>query len=120
MGEQMLEVIRRCAPDVDTSSVDFDYSPKMIEAVSCLIDRHIDRFGRAETVTLVEQAEAMSERSFSSMQEMATMQEDYPQLSTPAMGELNQACGMVEASQESSMARLMQNNMSELMACFSQ
>src|SRR6056297_1621356 len=120
MGEGMLEVMKGCAPDIDTSEVDLEYTPRMTEAVSCVVDRHIERFGRDETVALVEQAEAMGERPFSSLQEMATIQEDYPKLSTPAMAEFNQACGMVEASQDSSMARLMQENMAELTACFSQ
>jgi hypothetical protein len=120
MGENMLKVIEDCAPGLDTSGIDFEHTPRMMEAVGCVIDTHIERFGRDETEALVAEAEAMGERSFSSLQEMGTMQQDYPRLSSPGMVEITQQCGVVEASQDLPISRLMQDNMGELMACFSQ
>lgn len=118
MGENMLKVVQACAPEIDVSEIDFDYTPRMVEAVGCVVDTHIDRFGRAETVALVEEAEAMGERSFSSLQEMAMMQQDYPRLSEPAMLEINQACGTIEASRDLPLSRVMQENMAQMAACF--
>ena len=120
MGEGMLEVLQDCAPDVDMSGINFDYTPRMTEAVGCLIDTHIDRLGRDKTVELVEAAEEMGERSFSTMQEMASMQEDYPVLSSPAMVEISQECGTIEASKDLPLSQLMQENMADFMGCFSQ
>lgn len=120
MGEGMLKVVQACAPQIDMSEIDFDYTPRMVEAVSCVVDTHIDRFGRAETVALVEEAEAMGERSFSSLQEMTTMQQDYPRLSDPAMLEINQTCGTIEASRDLPLTSLMQENMAQMAACFSE
>lgn len=120
MGEGMMEMVQACAPEIDTSEIDFDYTPGMVEAVDCVIDSHIERFGRAETEALVEEAEAMGERSFSSLQEMAAMQQDYPRLSEPAMLEINQACGTIEASRDLPLSRLMQENMAQMAACFSE
>jgi len=120
MGENMLEVVKACAPEIDMSEIDFDYTPRMVEAVGCVVETHIDRFGRAETEALVEEAEAMGERSFSSLQEMATMQQDYPRLSEPEMLEINQACGTIEASRDLPLSNVMQENMAQMAACFSE
>jgi hypothetical protein len=117
MGENMLAVMQACAPDVDMSDVDFDYTPRMTEAVACVIETHIDRFGRPATVELVAQAEAMGERSFSSLQEMTEIQQEYPRLSDTAMLEINQACGTIEASQDLPLSRLMRENMDKMAAC---
>ena len=111
MGENMLEVIEGCAPGIDTRDIDFEYSPRMMDAVSCVIDTHIERFGRDETEALVEEAEAMGERSFSSLQEMGTIQQDYPRLSSEGMIEITQQCGVIEASQDLPLTRLMRDNM---------
>lgn len=119
MGESMLEVIEACATGIDTSGIDFEYTDRMIESVDCVVETHIERFGRDETEALVEEAEAMGERSFSSLQEMAAMQEDYPRLSAPEMLEINQACGTIQASQDLPISRLMRENMADLAACFS-
>lgn len=118
MGQGMLQVIKACAPEVDTSGIDFEYSPRMIDAVDCVIETHIERFGREETVALVEQAEAMGERSFSTLKEMSDMQEDYPRLSDPVMGEIHQACGTIAASQDLPITGLMRENASKMAECF--
>lgn len=120
MGENMMEVVQACAPDLDLSEVNFDYTPGMVEATECVVDTHIERFGRSETEELVEQAEAMAERSFSSLQEMTTFQQEYPQLSRPELVEINQSCGTLEASNDLPMNRIMRENMMQLMECFSQ
>lgn len=120
LGESMLEMMRACAPDIDMSGVDFEYTPRMEEAVACVIDAHIDRLGRPATVELVEQAEAMGARPFSSIQEMAELQQDYPRLSDPAMLEINQTCGTMEASQDLPLNRLMRENMDRMAACFAE
>ncbi|MGK7297371.1 MAG: hypothetical protein ACNS61_16365 [Candidatus Wenzhouxiangella sp. M2_3B_020] len=120
MGKTMLDVMQACAPDVDMSGVDFDYTPRMTEAVGCVIETHIDRFGRPATVELVEQAEAMGERSFSSFREMTEIQQEYPRMSDPAMLEINQVCGTIEASQDLPLSRLMQENMDKMAACFAE
>ena len=120
MGENMLAVMQACVPDVDMSDVDFDYTPRMTEAVACVIETHIDRFGRPATVDLVEQAEAMGERSFSSLREMTEIQQEYPRLSDPAMLEINQTCGTIEASQDLPLSRLMRENMDKMAACFAE
>lgn len=120
MGENMLTVIEACAPDLDTRDVDFDYTPRMNDAVECIIETHIDRFGRDETVALVEEAEAMGQRTFSSLQEMASIQQDFPRLSTQGMMEITQQCGAIEASQDLPLTQLMQDNMAVLTACFGQ
>jgi len=119
-GEQMLKLVEGCAPGIDTSEVDFEYSDRMTEAVNCLIETHVERFGREETVRLVEDAEAMSERGFSSFSEMMDMPDDYPRLTSPEVAEINQECGTVEASQDMPLSRLMQENMDQMMACFSE
>lgn len=119
MGENMLDVLRDCAPEIDYSGIDFEYSPEMTEAVGCVVEGHIERVGRDETVALVEEAEAMGQRSFGSLQDMTTMQEDYPRLSSQAMMELSQECGTIEASQDLPLSQLMRENMGELAACFS-
>jgi hypothetical protein len=118
-GENMLDVIRECAPDIDTSGIEVEYTPEMTEAANCVVDTHIERFGRDETEALVEQAEAMAERSFSSLQEMSTLQQDYPRLSDPALVEINRECGTLEASRDLPMNRLMQENMAKMSACLS-
>lgn len=118
MGDQMLDVINDCAPDIDTSEIDFDYSDRMTEAVGCVIDGHIERFGKDETEALVGEMEALSERSFSSLQEMSTLQAEYPRLSDEALMELNMSCGTMEASQDLDLTRLMQDNMAALASCF--
>lgn len=120
MGDKMLKVINDCAPDIDTSDVDFDYSERMTEAVGCVIEGHIDRFGKGETEALVGEMEALSERSFSSLQEMTALQTEYPRLSENAMMELNMACGTMEASQDLDLTRVMQDNMASLAGCFTQ
>ncbi|MBY6205194.1 hypothetical protein [Halomonas denitrificans] len=119
IGETMLDVIEDCAPDLDTSGIDFEYTERMVASVECVVETHIERFGRAETVALVEEVEAMADRTFSSLQEMATLQQDYPRLSDPAMLEINQDCGTVEASQDLPLSALMQDNMAKLAGCFS-
>jgi hypothetical protein len=119
MGENMLDVIRDCAPDIDMSGIEVEYTPAMTEAAHCVVETHIERYGKDETEVLVEQAEAMAERSFSSLQEMANMQQDYPELSSEALIELNQECGTLEASRELPMNQLMRDNMSRLAACYS-
>lgn len=118
MGENMLEMIESCAPGLDTSEVHFDYTPRMREAVSCIITNHVDQLGYDQTVALVEQAEAMGQRSFASLHAMASTQEDYPLLSSEVMIELTQSCGTVEASQDLPMGDLMRNNMDKMAACF--
>ncbi|GEM_PF-6349068 len=118
MGENMLKVIEACAADLDTSDIDFDYTPRMTEAVGCIIDKHIQRYGRDETVALVEDAEAMGERSFSSLQDMASIQQEYPRLATPGMMEITQQCGVIEASRDLPLTKLMQDNMATLAPCF--
>jgi hypothetical protein len=50
---------------------------------------------------------------------MASLQQDYPELSSEAMIELNQECGTLEASRELPMNQLMRDNMSRLAACYS-
>lgn len=120
MGQNMLDVIGACAPGIDTSGIEMEYTPRMTEAANCVVDTHVERFGREETEVLVEQAEAMAERSFSSLQEMSRLQQDYPRLSDPALIEINQQCGTLEASRELPMNQLMQENMAQLADCFSQ
>ncbi len=120
MGESMMKAVKACAPEIDISGIDFEYTPRMVEATECVVETHIERFGRAETEALVEQAEAMSERSFSSLQEMTMLQQDYPALSSPELVEINQNCGTLEASSDLPMNRVMRENMSQLAACFSQ
>lgn len=120
MGENMLDVIRACAPDIDMSGIEVEYTPRMTESVACVVDTHIERFGRDETEALVEQAEQMAERSFSTLQEMTRLQQEYPRLSSSELVEINQQCGTLEASRELPMNQLMQENMAQLSACFSQ
>jgi hypothetical protein len=119
-GKQMLKLVENCAPGIDTSEVDFEYSERMTESANCLIETHVERYGRDETVALVEDAEAMSEREFSSFSEMMDMPEDFPRLTSPEVAEINQECGTVEASQDMPLSRLMQENMDQMMACFSE
>ena len=119
IGETMLDVIEDCAPDLDTSGIDFEYTERMVDSVECVVETHTDRFGKDETEALVEEAEAMADRTFASLQEMATLQQEYPRLSDSAMLEINQACGTVEASQDLPLSRLMQDNMAKLAGCFS-
>lgn len=119
IGENMLDVIEECAPALDTRGIDFEYTERMADSVECVVEAHIDRFGRDETEALVDEAEAMAGRSFSSLEEMTTLQQEYPRLSDPAMLEINQACGTVEASKDLPLSRLMQDNMAKLAGCFS-
>ena len=118
MGENMLTMLKACAPQLDMSDIDFEFSERMTESVSCVVETHIDRFGRDETEALVEEAEAMGQRSFSSLQEMSSIQTDYPRLSNDAMLEISQACGTIEASQDLELTQFMVDNMSSLTACF--
>ena len=120
MGKTMRDVMQACAPGVDLSEVDFEYTPRMTESVACVIEIHVDRFGRPATVELVEEAEAMGERSFSSLQEMTEIQQEYPRLSDPAMLEISRTCGTFEASQDLPLSRLMRENMDKMAACFAE
>lgn len=119
MGEGMIELVKSCAPSIDLSGVDAEFTPRMREATECVVDTHIERFGRGQTEELVEQAEAMAAQSFSSLQEMTTLQQDYPRLSSPDLLEINRSCGTLEASNDLPMNRVLRENMAQMTDCFS-
>ena len=118
LSQSMLSALASCAPGLNLTGTELAYTPAMRNAVSCVIDSHLDRFGRAETEAMIAEAEAMSARGFSSLAEMAAMQADYPRLSAAHMMELNQSCGTIEASQDLPLTRLMAQNMGQIAACF--
>lgn len=119
-AQSMLDVLKTCAPQVDFSSVNFDFTPKMREGVECVIDAHIEQTNRAETVALVEEAEAMADAGFDSMREMISLQEQYPRLGNDRMMGINQSCGTIEASREQPLYQVVQNNMAALTPCFAE
>jgi len=120
MGEAMMEMVRSCAPGIDLSGVESAYTPRMVDAAHCVIDLHVDQFGQAETEALVSQAEAMAEQSFSSFQEMESLQQNYPRLSNPALSEINRSCGTFEAANDYSLNRVMRQSMASMADCQSQ
>jgi hypothetical protein len=120
MGKGMMALVKSCAPGVDLSGVDGEYTPQMVDAAHCVVDTHIQRFGRAETETLVAEAEAMAERSFSSFQEMNALQQDYPLLSGQALLEINRSCGTFDASRDFPLNRVMRQSMASMADCLSQ